>query len=282
VGDAHHAVQCATYSKARVERGVQPVRDDCFAGERLQTTEDALRRAVYWCEHEYGVRLHSTTRRRPLEHFETEEKAHLLPAPTDAYDVPLWCDPKVGRDQLAQVDRAFYSLPHAYVGKVLRARADRSTVRFYHGAILIKTHPRLPRGQRCVDANDYPQEKTAYALRDVDFLKRRAESHGPHIGRLAATILEGPLPWTRMRRVYALLALVRKYGDQRVEEVCTTALAFEMHDVRRLQRMLQNGISLPPLAAPQQSKVIPLARYLRPASQYSLPLTNPNPTGDKP
>jgi|FLYL01.1.fsa_nt_gi transposase len=258
--------------KARVERAVATVRDDCFGGEQLQTLEDARHRGRAWCLREYGIRRHSTTRRMPLEHFEAEEKAHLLAAPTERYHVPLWCDPKVARDQLAQVDRALYSLPHPFVGKVLRARADLSTVRFYYGTTLIKTHARVPPGRRSIDPNDYPREKTAYAMRDLDFLKRQAQSHGPHIGQLTRIILEGPLPWTRMRRVYALLALVRKYGDQRVEEACATALAFDMHDVRRLQRMLKNGSALPPLAAPETPKVIPLARYLRPASQYALPL----------
>jgi len=145
-------------------------------------------------------------------------------------------------------------------------------VRFYEGTVLVKTHARVPPGRRSTDPNDFPPEKAAYAMRDVDFLKRRAEGHGPHVGQLAAVILEGPLPWTRMRRVYALLGLVRKYGETRVDEVCATALAFEMHDVRRLQRMLAQGVK-PPVSAPAaEPKVIPLARYLRPASQYALPL----------
>lgn len=268
--------------KGRVERAVPSVRDDCFGGEELQTIEDARRRARHWCAEEYGMRRHSTTRRFPREHFEAEEKPHLLPAPTERYDIPLWCDPKVGRDHLAQVDRAFYSLPGLYVGKVLRARADRSTVRFYHGGVIIKTHARIPPGHRCIDPHDYPQEKTAYALRDVDFLKRRAQSHGTHTGELASRILEGPLPWTRMRRVYALLGLVRKYGEPRVDAACATALAFDMHDVRRLQRMLQNGTVLPPLGPPQPEKVIPLARYLRPASQYALPFAASRSTATEP
>jgi len=64
----------------------------------------------------------------------------------------------------------------------------------------------------------------------------------------------------------------RFYGEPRVEEACATALAFEMHDVRRLKRMLENATAPPPLAAPESSRAIPLARYLRPASQYALPL----------
>lgn len=261
--------------KARVERAVQPVRDDCFAGEQLQSLDDARGRGSHWCLHEYGVRRHSSTYRMPLEHFETEEKPHLLPPPAERYDPPLWCDPKVARDQLAQVDRALYSLPAPCVGKVLRARADRSTVRFYDGGALVKTHARVPPGSRSIDPEDYPKEKSVYAMRDIDFLKRQAEAHGPHIGQLAAILLDGPLPWTRMRRVYALLALVRKYGKERVEEVSTTALAFEMHDVRRLKRMLENAAA-PETQQAASPQVIPLARYLRPASQYALPLPSSN------
>jgi hypothetical protein len=77
-----------------------------------------------------------------------------------------------------------------------------------------------------------------------------------------------------MRRVYALLGLVRKYGVARVDEVAATALAFEMHEIRRLQRMLAQGVR-PSVSLPAASpKVIPLARYLRPASQYALPLAS--------
>src|SRR6266545_363817 len=106
--------------KGRVERAVQPVRDDCFAGERLYSLEQAQERAIHWCSNEYGRRRHSRTQRMPLEQFEAEEKRALLPAPREQYDVPLWCEPLVARDQCAQVAKALYSLPTRLVGKHLR------------------------------------------------------------------------------------------------------------------------------------------------------------------
>jgi len=160
--------------KPRVERTVQTVRDDCFAGERLQSLEDAAHRGRRWAQEEYGMRRHSTTHRLPLEYFDSVERPKLLPAPTEAYDIPLWGEPKVARDQHAQVDRALYSLPDVYRGKRLRARADRTTVRFYCGGILVKTHPRVAPGQRATDPADFPAEKAAYALRDLEFLQRQA------------------------------------------------------------------------------------------------------------
>ena len=74
-----------------------------------------------------------------------------------------------------------------------------------------------------------------------------------------------------MRRVYALLGLVRRYGAVRVDETCAVALAAEMVDVQRLKRML--ALAQPTSDAPSPAPVLPLARFLRPASQYALPLT---------
>lgn len=255
--------------KGRVERAVPNVRDDCFAGETLQTIAEARELAERWCR-QYGLRRHTRTQRLPLECFEAEEKPHLLPAPTLPYEVPYWCDPKVGRDHLAQVAKALYSLPTRYIGKRLRARADRVLVRFYDQGTLVKTHPRKPPGGRSIDANDFPAYKSAYAMRDIAFLERQAFQHGQSIGRFAHRLLEGPLPWTRMRRVYALLGLVRRYGAARVEETCSVALDAQMYDVRRLERMLQTATA--PLTTPPSTTAVPPARHLRPASQYALPL----------
>ena len=268
--------------KARVERAVPGVRDDCFAGEILTTLEDARTHAVHWCRDEYGLRRHSRTQQHPRAHFEAEEQAALLPAPTTPYDIPAWNTPKVARDQLAVVAKALYSLPHRYVGSTLTARADQHLVRFYRGGVggvLVKTHPRQPPGGRSIDPADYPVERSVYAFRNVTALHRQAASYGDAIGRCAAALLEGPLPWTRMRRVYALLGLVRRYGAPRVNDVCATAVAVDMLEVSRLKRMLE--LAVPgPLAATSASRVAPPARYLRPASQYALPLRPAAPSSE--
>lgn len=261
--------------KGRVERAVQTVRDDCFAGEILTTLEDARTHARHWCRDDYGLRRHSRTQRAPREYFETEEQPVLLAPPSTAYDIPLWSDPKVARDQHVQVAKALYSVPRHLVGRTLRARADQHTVRVYDGLTLVKTHARQSPGGRATDPGDFPAERSLYALRDVEALRRQAAQFGEAVGAFAAALLEGPLPWTRMRRVYALLGLARRYGAARVNDACTIALAAEMLDVHRLKRMLALG---QPSSATAPARVIPLGRFLRPASQYALPL----PTADRP
>jgi hypothetical protein len=143
--------------KARVERAVPTVREDCFAGEELLSIDDAREHARRWCLEDYGLRRHTSTQRLPREHFESEERAQLLPAPSTAYEIPLWAEPKVARDQHVQVAKALYSLPREFLGKRLRARADRSLVRLYDRGVLVKTHPRQPPGKRSTDPRTSPK-----------------------------------------------------------------------------------------------------------------------------
>ncbi len=63
--------------KGRVERAVQTVRDDCFAGERIYTLDQTREIARRWCRDEYGARRHTRTLRMPREHFEAEERPVL-------------------------------------------------------------------------------------------------------------------------------------------------------------------------------------------------------------
>ena len=267
----------APKDKARVERAVPTVRDDCFGGERLLTLDDARTRAARWCLDEYGLRRHSTTQRFPREHFETEEQPVLLPAPTAPYDTPLWCEPKVGLDQFAAVAKALYSLPLAYRRRRLRARADSQTVRFYDHGQLVKVHPRQLPGRKAIDPADFPAASLACAQRDAAFFVRQAQDHGPHVGRFADALMAGPQPWTRMRQLFKLLSLARKYGA-RLDAACQTALAADLVDVHRLAELVR--LDARPAARP--TRVLPLARYLRPASQYALPLAprEPRPQGD--
>ena len=255
--------------KPRVERTVQTVRDDCFAGERLLTLDDARLRARRWCLDEYGMRRHSTTQRLPREQFENEERPALLAAPSVPYDIPAWSDPKVGLDQFAAVAKALYSLPLEYRQRQLRARADSQTVRFYDRSGLVKTHPRKAPGKRSIDPADFPAESLACAQRDTAYFVRQACEHGESVGRFAEALVAGPAPWTRMRQLFKLLGLAKKYGGGRLDASCKTALDADMVDVYRLAEMVRLDTRLAP---PPPAQVIPLARYLRPASQYALPL----------
>ncbi|MBZ4423240.1 IS21 family transposase [Myxococcus sp. RHSTA-1-4] len=255
--------------KGKVENAVPYVRERWCAGERFYSLDDARRSAQAWCHDVAGARVHGTTRLIPRDVFEAEEKPMLKPAPTTSFDVPTWSTAKVHPDHHVQVARALYSVPTAYIGRVLDVRSDSKSVRLYSGATLVKSHPRVAAGQRSTDANDYPRTKAAYALRDVEALKAQATGHGPSVGRYAEALLAGPLPWTRMRQVYGLLRLCERYTPARVDALCARALAFDVLDVPRIERMLKAARQVEDEAC-ATGKVLPLpGRFARDASHFA-------------
>jgi transposase len=256
--------------KPKVERQVQYVRGSFFAGEDFIDLADAQRRATTWCSTTAGLRTHGTTQCRPLEVFRVEEAPLLGPAPAQAYDLPIYARPKVHRDHHIEVDKALYSIPGNLIGFRVNARADALVVKVFHRGQLIKVHPRQRQGGRHTDAGDLPTGTEVYAMRDIEALKAMAAVHGPSVGAYATALLDSPLPWTRMRQVYRLLGLAKKWGAQRVEAACARALEAEAVDVGLISRMLERATenAPPPPANDAASNVIP-GRFSRDVSEFA-------------
>jgi hypothetical protein len=136
-----------------------------------------------------------------------------------------------------------YSVPEQHIGQSLDARADSALVRLYStggagAGRLVKTHPRQPPGGRSTDRADLPEEKAGYALRDLARLIAACAGHGPNVGIYAERLLDDPLPWTKMRSVYRLLGLVRRYGPEPVEAACERSLDLDVVSVSKIAAML--------------------------------------------
>jgi transposase len=227
--------------KARCERTVAYVRGSLFAGEEFIDLADAQRRAEAWCMQVAGQRIHRTTGQRPAEVFVAEEAPRLLPGPIMPYDLPLYSHPKVHRDGHVEVARSLYSVPYRLRGAILDARADSAVVKLYHRGQLVKVHPRQRPGRRCTDVADLPAAKAIYANRDTEALVRQARLDGEAVGRFAARLLDVDLPWTRMRQVYRLLGLGRRFGPTRLDDACAKALEVDCVDIAVVGRLLERA-----------------------------------------
>jgi transposase len=258
-------------AKGCVESQIKYVRDNFFAGEEFKDREHAQRVALTWCRTTAGLRLHGTTRKRPLLVFEEEEQKALRPLSAERFDVPVWAECKVHRDHHIRFKNALYSVPTCYVGKEVEIKGTRALVRIYHQQQLIKTHPKKAAGQRSTDFDDYPEEKSAYAMRDVNYYISTAESRGQKQGAFMAELLAGDVPWTYIRQAQALLRLGDKYGVSRVETACTRALAFGLMNVKRVEGIIKQSLEKESAPAPTGTRVFTLTppRFERDANYFS-------------
>jgi transposase len=252
--------------KPRVERAVQYVRGNFFAGETFTGLADAQARAEAWCQNTAGMRIHGTIAARPAEVFAADEAAVLLPLPAAAYDVPVFTKVKVHRDFHVEIGRALYSAPKEYLGCQLDARADSALVKLFHRGQLVKAHPRQQPGRRVTDPADLPAEKTTYAMRDVASLAAGARRHGDAVGVYADRLLDTDLPWTKMRQVYRLLGLVRRYGPGPVDTACQRALDLDVVSVTKIASMLEKATENTPL--PPHPAAAATARFARDPAEY--------------
>jgi hypothetical protein len=166
--------------------------------------------------------------------------------------------------------QALYSVPAATCrpGRKVEVRGDSSLVRIYCRGELVKVHGRQPRGGRSTDPDDYPAERTAYALRAPDRIIRQANTLGASVAAFAEKLFEGPLPWARLRQGQKLLRLAEKYSAARLDAACQRAIAHELIDVRRLERILSLALEKPE-AVIAPVVLVPLSsRFARPGSAF--------------
>jgi len=228
--------------KPHVERQVPFVRESFFRGESFLSREHAQHEGIRWCMTTAGMRIHGTTRKPPLILFETVEKAALRPLTAQRFDPPRWAEPKVHPDCHVRFNYGLYSVPHIHKGRKTTLRADSKLVRIYVAGNLVKTHPLQPPGGRSTDYSDYPPEKTPYAMRDADYMIRKAKEQGENIGSFAERLLSGTFPWSKLRQAQKLLRLTEKYGNERIDAACRRAIGFDLINVNRVQRIVERSL----------------------------------------
>jgi transposase len=263
--------------KPKVERSVPYVRERFWKGETFADVAAVRAGAEHWCREVAGQRIHGTTRRIPAVVFADEERSLLLPAPATPYDVPLWRELTVHPDHHISFAYALYSAPSTSCPPrtKLEVRGDRAFVRLYLRGELVAIHPRQSPGGRSTNPDHYPAERTAYALRAPDRLIRQATELGPSLGRFAEQLLTGTFPWAKLRQAQKLLRLADKYGAERLDQACARALAFDLVDVRRLERIVLLALAkeigplpLPGAGSTERLIVPPPGRFARAGTAF--------------
>lgn len=263
--------------KPIVERAVPYVRESFFRGETWRDHWHVQGQAVLWCLETAGTRIHGTTRKKPLAVFENIEKQALRALDKERFDTPAWGQCKVHGDHHISFQKAIYSVPTRWVGHQVWVRADSKLVRVYAQGQLVKTHPVQEPGGRSTDYDDYPKDKSAYALRDPRRLIRVAQERGPHLERFMEQLLDGDFPWAKLRQGQKLLRLCDKYGDARVDHACRRALAFDLLSVRRVESIIRQHLDATPgPRSPRAHASIVPFRFTRDAHSF----IHPKPEGD--
>jgi transposase len=260
--------------KPKVESGVGFVKERFFKGGEFHGLADIRQQARRWCLGTAGQRVHGTTRRLPLVVFQEEEQTKLLPWNGEPYDVPDWRKVTVHPDHHIAYRYALYSAPSTSCppGTKIEVRGDSKLVRLYNRGVLVKVHPRKPQGGRSTDPEDYPKELTAYTLRSPTYMKRQLTELGEDVGLFAERLFSGPTPWSKLRQGQKMLRMGERYTPARLNAACHRAIAVDLIDVRRVERILVEALEEEATPA-TRAATVPPGRFARPGSVFAIPVT---------
>lgn len=258
--------------KARVERLIPYVRESFWKGRDFSDLDlEGMNQALEeWCLKVAGMRLHGTTRQRPLEVFLGMEKGALRPLPREPFELATWYRAKMGDDCHIYVASGGYSIPYQYRGKELDVRVTDTLVQCFLDHELVKTHRRVGKGQRSTDWNDYPPEKGAFFSLTPDRCRTRAAQLGEAVREVVEALLQDHL-LHHLRQVHGILRLGDKYGPSRLNAACRRALNYSDPAYRTIKTILEKGLDRETaMAAPA---LVSAGAFLRGPEELFAPVT---------
>ncbi|MBF0107203.1 MAG: IS21 family transposase, partial [Deltaproteobacteria bacterium] len=175
--------------KGKVERGVPYVRNSFWKGSEFADRQQANISLIDWIMNTAGLRIHGTTKQKPLLVFETIEKQCLQALPITAYILSLWKNADVRRDCHVTIEGSFYSAPHHLRDEPVLIQSTETVVRIYHKNLLVATHLKTEPGQRRTINAHYPPHKVAYLEKTPQWCLARAKDNGPFTHQFVDVLL---------------------------------------------------------------------------------------------
>ena len=178
--------------KAKVEVGVQVATRWIIAKLRNRRffSLAELNAAIRDCVTALNDRVsrHLGASRRAL--FEELERPALKPLPAEPYVYAEWKQCKAGLDYHVEVEKHYYSVPHALLREKLWARITARTVELFHRGKRVAAHVRSSSNRKHTTVREHmPSSHRRYADWTPERIQRRAGEIGPKTSALIEIIL---------------------------------------------------------------------------------------------
>lgn len=205
---------------ASVERHFSYVENNCLRRRRFRFDDlaELNRHAAWWCDNVANVRVHGSTRERPIDRLE-RERPMMLPLPTLRTEPYHTISRKVGTDFCVAINTNRYSVPPKHAGRpaTVRLYAERLDV-LVDGKVVAVHSLCCSRHQRLV----LPEHEEAFKrctpsrlLLEQAFLRLGPAAHGYYDG----------LKSQRGRGAGYHLQRILKLTDRHGSEIVTGAMA---------------------------------------------------------
>jgi transposase len=179
------------------------------------------------------------------------DKPALKPLPAADFEFGKWKTTRVDLNYHIEVERHFYSVPHALAQQEVEVRTTADTVEVFCRGVRVASHVLSEKtGEATTLTEHMPKSHQKYLGRTPTGLAEEARQIGPFTGQLVeATLAAKRHPEQGYRSCMGILRLAKIYPAERMEAAAQRALKARAYSSRSMESILRNQLDRLPLPA---------------------------------
>ncbi|MCF8226247.1 MAG: IS21 family transposase [Bacteroidales bacterium] len=227
------------HENLKIERPFYYLERSFLKGRQFRDLEDLKEQLRRWLIEVNDVRIHGTTKRRPIDMY-IEEQPFLQPLPAIHFDTSDVVQRVVNQESCVQWKEYLYTVPKKYMFEVCTVRVTEDQLIVYSpsGEQLV-VHPLAKPGQkeRYVGLPEKPRNKPTMDIGDVI---SRLVSFGPEMAQYIELIKQykGKSWGHQLRR---LLALKVNFRTEDIMVAVRRAMKYKVFDAGTVESFLENN-----------------------------------------
>src|SRR5271165_3237709 len=188
------------------------------------------------------VTRHLGTSRRAL--FDEIERPALKPLPAEPYTFAQWKECRAGLDYHVEIEKHYYSVPHALLRETMWARITARTIEVFHRGKRVAAHVRSSSNRQHTTVREHmPSSHQRYADWTPERIQRQANEIGPKTSALVEIILrERTHPEQGFRACIGILRHAKSFGRERLEAACDRALEIGARSYTSVTSILKTNL----------------------------------------
>lgn len=223
----------------KVERPFYYLERSFLNGREFRDMDDLKTQLQRWLTDVNDVRIHATTRKRPIDMF-IQEHPYLLPLPSNHFDTSRVAQLVVNQESCVQWKGYLYVVPQQYMYEVCPVRiAEDHLVVYSPAGEMLVTHPLAEDGrrERYVGVREKTGKKAGLVIADVI---SRLEAFSAEMGDYIQEVKRHK-PGSWRHHLKSLLAMKVNYRVEDIMVAVRRAQSYKVFDSGAIERFLVNN-----------------------------------------
>lgn len=253
--------------KGKVESGVGYTKENALHALRFASLEAQNAYLRHWNQTWARTRIHGTTKRQVWAVFIDSERPALQPLPENPFPYFKIGERKVHADGHIEVERAYYSVPHRFVGQVLTVHFNGEWVKVLDKTEVVAFHRKAQRGHFQTDQQHLPENKCLSTEQFQARLLKHCQDIGHHCYLWACNALQAK-DQLALRAIHGVVRLKQKYTAAMINVACERALKLGSARYSTVKHLCEDQEETVPSDSSAQLELLQAHEIIRNLDEY--------------